>query len=133
MAHNISKEEIMASIIELDQQHEQCIELGEELNGQVSTGKENTILLLTLANIIKMTREHFMKEESLMVNLRFPEYAQHKTEHNDFINDLLQFYNSIKGGEEPVTYEGINKICNWYFMHINEADAEFKTYLKNCA
>ena len=133
MARKISKDEIKECITDFDNQHERCIELGKELKSQITEGINNNILLLTLAEIIKAVREHFMNEESLMLDVRYPEFSQHKSEHAAFLNDLLSLYNRIKGREESATLEDMDYICGWFFMHSNEADARFNTFLGSYA
>jgi hemerythrin len=91
----------------------------------------------TLATVVELlsvlavhTRDHFLREESMMREARFPGYARHKAEHDRVLGDMdaevRRFRETGDGGR--LSRYLFDALPTWYASHqrtLDEAAAQF--------
>ncbi len=75
---------------------------------------------------------HFGMEELYMRRYNYPGYAQHKNEHNRFINRFYDLRDEVdEKGVNPATAEKIvSAVGDWLVDHIGKTDRELGRFLK---
>lgn len=115
----------LLGISEMDQHHQHLVQL---LNDTYDEFRENGIIDSTL--IVKLTDYagyHFACEENLMKEVSYPNFVEHKEEHNSFNSRIAEIQKAFKQ-KETVSVELLWFLCNWITYHIQETDAEFGQY-----
>ncbi|NIS21839.1 MAG: hemerythrin family protein, partial [Thermoplasmata archaeon] len=79
----------LATGVELiDEQHKQLIDRMNELDRAVRFSRGVPKIIKTLDFLIEYTDFHFGTEEKNMVELKYPEYEDHKENHAEFVHTL---------------------------------------------
>lgn len=75
--------------------------------------------------------EHFATEEALMRETRYPGYASHKAEHDEFISDLLELSaeHERDGSGAFMTVKASHWLKEWLRQHVSGTDAELGRFL----
>lgn len=117
---------------EVDQQHQELVvKLNEFLDACIQQkGKEK--IMETLAFLRDYTVEHFRSEEEIMLKYNYPEYAEHKKDHDDFVASVLELEASIQNqGATVVTTLKLNRtLTDWLLSHISKSDMKIGQFLR---
>jgi hemerythrin len=75
---------------------------------------------------------HFNSEEKLQKQNNYPEYINHKAQHDQFIGDFLELKEAIdKDGVTGLLVIKLNKtLVDWLINHIRKTDKAFGAFLK---
>ncbi len=119
-------------IDEVDQQHQELVvKLNEFLDACIQQkGKDK--IMETLAFLRDYTVEHFRSEEEIMLKYNYPEYAEHKKDHDDFVASVLELEASIQNqGATVVTTLKLNRtLTDWLLSHISKSDMKIGQFLR---
>jgi hemerythrin len=117
---------------EVDQQHQELVvKLNEFLDACIQQkGKDK--IMETLAFLRDYSVEHFRSEEEIMLKYNYPEYADHKKDHDDFVASVLELEASIENqGATVVTTLKLNRtLTNWLLSHISKSDMKIGQFLR---
>jgi hemerythrin len=69
-------------------------------------------------------REHFLREESLMREARYPAYAAHKAEHDRFLADMNEEARAFRqrGDGERLARYLFRTLPDWFVTHVRTMD-----------
>jgi len=75
---------------------------------------------------------HFASEEELMTASMYPQYNQHKQQHDDFVKEVIDFMGLYhKEGDTISVSETINNfVITWLKEHIMGSDKEMADFYK---
>lgn len=113
----------------IDAQHKRWFQLAQDLHSSVVTGKSKATLGKALSSFIAYTGAHFAAEERLMLTHAYPDYAQHKLEHEELTDKLVQFQQEFQAGRTTVTLELLRFLRVWLGEHISVVDSTVGDYL----
>lgn len=116
---------ISVSVAEFDAQHKKLIDYINELFDAMKVGKANDVVGKILANLITYTKLHFANEEKNMVKFSYPEYAQHKAEHDALTSKVIEFQDKFNRGQVTVSIELMNFLKEWLTKHITGTDKKY--------
>jgi hemerythrin len=74
---------------------------------------------------------HFRTEEQLMFSTGYPDYEEHKKQHQTFVEKLNGLQFNYKIGDKQVVIELTNFLKNWLINHISGSDKIMGRYLKS--
>jgi hemerythrin len=106
----------------IDQDHCHLIGLLNDLNNAMSSGKPQQQLGQILDDLIVYAIAHFKREEVLMEQVGYAEYAEHKHAHERLTSEVLELQRKFVSGETRLTLELMMFLSSWLFEHILEAD-----------
>lgn len=107
----------------IDRAHKEIFDMFDRLVNQKDSLDEQ------LLNLLIHFKYYFADEESLLLDISFPEYDHHKNEHNTLINDLEEILNDLlKANKNSLSCEKINSILDTYFLHILKEDSKIKNH-----
>lgn len=108
----------------IDCQHRQLLAKLNEFFDACSNRQGLQRIEETLGFLKEYTLEHFGSEEQLMEKVHFPELAEHRREHADFIKTVLELEESVKSqGASVLTTIKLNRtLTDWLVTHISKCD-----------
>jgi hemerythrin len=72
---------------------------------------------------------HFIAEERLMQECKFPDYALHKQEHEIFSRRLVELNKQSSCDKKHLLIEVVVFLHNWLLSHILQSDAEIGRFI----
>ncbi|MDF2927003.1 MAG: hemerythrin [Paenibacillaceae bacterium] len=116
----------------VDQQHQELVvKLNEFLDACIQQkGKEQ--IIETLSFLKEYTVEHFKSEEEIMLKYDYPEYADHKKDHDDFVATVVELeQNILNQGATILSTLKLNRtLTDWLLTHISKNDMKIGQYLR---
>ncbi len=118
----------------IDQQHQQLFSLINQVVDAVQNLRCAEAVDEIMPKLVDYTRYHFEEEESRMQELGYPEYKQHKAQHDAFKQKLDQLAAKAKGAPDgeraSVTLDMLRFLNDWLVQHIGEVDQKMAPFLK---
>jgi hemerythrin-like metal-binding protein len=124
-------EEHSVYLPELDEEHQAMFRLLEELRHAFVEGEAAANLESKLDYLAAEVTEHFLHEERLMRDARYPQIEWHKRQHATLHAQMASLANSIRAGERASTFESLEAIAKWARDHTTVADRMAGAYLRN--
>jgi len=126
--------ELELGIESIDDQHKKLLLIGNKINDLLavhSDGDDNYDEILEVIEELKeYTVYHFKTEEDIFQKYNYPEYNQHKKEHDAFIEYLNSVdYNTIDDDQRVFLKELLKKVVQWVINHIITTDYMYKDFL----
>jgi hemerythrin len=123
-------DEFSVGIQEIDEQHKVLINILNELSEAIEERRGTAVRNGIMERLVEYTRIHFTVEESLMRLLGYPQYEQHKHEHEMLLSQTTEFLVKINN-EDVSTYELVFFLRSWLLNHILGSDKAYeKHFLK---
>lgn len=122
------------NISKIDQQHSKFIDILNNLNMTLKKGEGREIIDRIIAELEDYADFHFKTEEDLFKKYDYPEYVEHKKEHDDFkkkVKEFLEKSQNQKSGKVVLTIEISNFMLDWLLNHILKSDKKFGPYLNS--
>ncbi|MDR3336666.1 MAG: bacteriohemerythrin [Treponema sp.] len=117
----------------IDDQHKELIRIANELAiGCQKGGNEAEIYFMrVIQGAVKYVKTHFTTEEIIMDRLKYPEYLQHKKEHEVFVAEVLHDVKSFEEGGKLVPFEFAKFLQQWVLNHIAKSDKKFSYFFED--
>ncbi|MBZ5595253.1 MAG: bacteriohemerythrin [Acidobacteriia bacterium] len=116
--------------VTIDAQHKMLFQYADKLHAAMSAGNGKDTLNQTLSDLIAYTKKHFAAEENLMQTHHYPEYPQHKAEHDALTEKVVRFQNDYLAGRVALTGELLRFLKDWLSHHIGEIDKKVGKHLQ---
>ena len=113
----------------IDMQHKNLVKILNDLHQAMVVGHGKEQLGKILSNLIKYTQVHFKTEEDLLQSRHYPEYDQHKFEHDRLLETVLSFQGRFQRNEVGLTIEVMDFLKNWLSKHILGTDKRYGPFL----
>jgi len=113
----------------IDMQHKNLVSILNELHQAMVAGLGKQHLGKALSELVNYTNVHFKTEEDFMVAHQYPEYAQHKSEHDQLTRTVLDFQGKFHRNETGLTVEVMDFLKDWLCHHILLSDKSFGPFL----
>jgi len=127
------RDEFKIGIEEVDFEHQELIELINELYAE--SKKEDSALTVIdyLEEIFAKISAHFALEEKVMRDLQYDEYEDHKEDHElllDIIRDIMDDYmDGYTDDAELDEEEFADRLNDWFVRHFSTKDARMHKFL----
>jgi hemerythrin len=113
----------------IDFQHKIFLKLLNEFNKAMTENAENGRLCRILNEVIKYAEYHFMSEENLMMDYRYPDLDRHKIIHNYLLSQAKTKAHEMELGFcEP--NEVMRFLHDWFILHISHEDKKLGKHIK---
>lgn len=122
-------EELSVGIQEIDEQHKILVDLLNQLYGAIITRTDSSVIGDILDELTEYTIIHFAVEESLMRILDYPDYVEHKKQHEELANQVVDLKNKFKKNEVSIGMEMLNFLRNWLTKHILVEDKRYAPFM----
>lgn len=123
-------ETYLTGIREIDNQHEGLVVIINELFNLMSQGKAKDSLIEIFDHLTEYTRLHFGVEETMLFKFAYPEFDNHKKDHETFIQKLEGFKKDFSSGKVTISLEVLNFLKDWLINHILKTDKKYVNHIK---
>jgi hemerythrin-like metal-binding protein len=114
----------------VDSQHRKLVELLNNFHDAMKAGKGKEIMARTLSDLVDYTSYHFSTEEGLFKVHAYPDYMQHKKEHDVLTKQALELKERYSRGELIISADTMAFLKNWLSNHILGSDMKYAPFLK---
>jgi len=135
MAQITWNEKFSVGVAEIDRQHKRLMNMINDLDEAVNSGKRKDAISRILDELIIYTATHFRTEEKYFDQFGYPEGEEHKDEHAVCIKMVTKFvkdFNSEIQGEKlaALTDEIVSFLGIWWKFHILETDNKYAKFFR---
>ena len=117
-------------VAEIDSDHEQLIDLGNQLLESNLSRLQKGELLLLISAFKNLTISHFNREERMMESMNYDRHHIHKIKHSAIINLIEDLEDDVRN--EVDTSLGIASImADFVFFHLESEDKALANYTKH--
>ncbi len=109
----------------IDHEHQAIVGMINELHEAMLHQQSRDVLGKIIARLTSYTVGHFGHEEKIMRATNFHGYAQHKAEHDAFIQKVSEFRHSFEEGKLMLSSEIMHFLKNWLKNHIQGTDKQY--------
>jgi len=121
---------LSVNIEAIDRQHQQLIQLINNLHEAMKERKAKEILGRLIEDLSGYAQNHFLTEEKLFIKHGYPQQTTHINEHNRFIDQVVDFKNSFEAGRTTLSLDIMNFLNQWLLDHIRKSDKAYAPFLK---
>jgi hemerythrin-like metal-binding protein len=114
---------------QLDSEHQALFRLAAKMHGAMLEGKGKAALLDLLSNLVDYTCNHMVHEELLMQRIVYPNFWQHREEHDQFRARVRAMQERAASGELTMTIEVMHFLMKWMKKHIATSDVRIGAYM----
>jgi len=115
----------------IDSQHKNLVSIVNELHHAMITGQAKQELGKILSNLIRYTQVHFKTEETFMESHHYPDYANHKSQHEQLTKTVLDFQSKFQKNEVGLAIEVMDFLKDWLGKHILGTDKKYTPFLNS--
>ena len=113
----------------IDADHQRLLALFNEFSMAVNAGKADMVIRSVLDDLMDYTYYHFAREELLMQESDYPDYARHKKMHDIFIRQIDDVGSHLGVGCDISAFL-LSFLGKWLSGHILGADRQLGRYLE---
>lgn len=121
--------ELSVGINPIDEQHKKLVNMINELNDALQSGKTNQVLATIFDGLTVYTIEHFGYEEELFAQYGYPESQAHNAEHAALIQQLTDLQKKMQTGNFMISVELMVFLKDWLINHILKTDKAYTKFL----
>lgn len=126
------KEEWSTGIPDIDATHKTITNKLNRLfnmsNNPLGESENNRQLERALSELQELTRQHFQSEEETMRSFNYPQFSNHKREHQILLAELSQLIRDIKNKGLALNQHLQNDLKHWFIAHTLICDKSFAKY-----
>lgn len=117
----------------LDTHHKKLFDLINALHDAMKQSKVRDVLAQIFSELIDYTVYHFRAEEELFQKYVYPEYTQHKKEHDDLTRQALELKAACDKDQmmAVLTMETMEFLKDWLKNHICGTDKKYTKFLNS--
>jgi hemerythrin len=125
------EEKYSTGIALIDNQHKELISITNELFNACRGGEEalKSIFKETMGRMVEYVRFHFGAEQELMQRINYPEYQEHKKQHDEMIRNILDAVKGYNDGRKFVPNMFVRTLRDWILSHIAFYDKRYAFYI----
>ena len=120
------KAEFLTGIAEIDDHHRTILDFVTEFEKAAAAKMHWNTVQPLLVRAREFARFHFSVEESLMQILKYPEYADHRAQHQDVLAKLAMLETGVL--RQRLKEEALPLFRTWLIDHIVWSDKNFSQW-----
>ncbi|MFH1687912.1 MAG: hemerythrin family protein [bacterium] len=114
----------------IDKQHQELVSMINKLDNSISGGMVNPEVETVLVELVRYSTEHFGTEERFMLEIGYPQLAEHLKLHHDLREAVKSYLIRLKQGNTITARELITFLAEWLIRHIMHEDKQIGLYHK---
>jgi len=116
----------------IDKQHKELVDLTNKLYHACLNRNEDVdkTFITAMHSLVEYVSFHFSDEQALLKQIKFPQYMEHKKEHEGLIKDILDASKNYGAGHKFVPNHCVRTLKDWIFSHIAVSDMIYASYVK---
>lgn len=122
-------EQISVGNDQFDNDHKYLITLLNSLFDGINAGRGPQSLAYILEELLEYTETHFAREEAEMQRLGYPDYEDHKAQHDMLTGRVYDIQCQVAaGGTAALSKEAVEFLNNWLVGHIQGTDKGYMPF-----
>lgn len=113
----------------IDNQHKRLFQIANRFYNAYQARQARTVLGSIFDELIDYTILHFKDEEELLRQHNFPEFHQHKRNHEKLIGLVSRYKEQFEQGDEGIETRVLDFLKLWLNGHIMGMDRQYKPYI----
>ncbi|MDA0706347.1 MAG: bacteriohemerythrin [Proteobacteria bacterium] len=118
------RDEFSVGVPEVDYEHQELIELINDLHRSVQEGVTRDQVVARLGEIFAQIAAHFALEEKVMQETRYRAFPEHKTDHEALLDDLRDIMDEVEDDGEFNEAQLTSDLDRWFSEHFRTHDAK---------
>jgi hemerythrin len=117
----------------VDSQHKELFSLTNELF-RACMGMEqslNDVFKETMGRMVEYVRFHFGAEQELLQRIKYPDYQEHKRQHDTMVRNILEAVKGYAEGKKFIPNQFVRTLRDWILSHIAYTDMLYVSYIAN--
>jgi hemerythrin-like metal-binding protein len=114
----------------IDREHQILFDMINNLHDAMMQGKGARLAPTILKNLVQYTREHFSREEGLMIQAHYPDLIHHQAEHDKLTAEVVKLVQDMEVSKAPVSMKLLDFLRDWLQTHILGMDKKYTVYLQ---
>ena len=123
------KDDYSVGIDSIDQQHKKLLNLINQLQTAVDYSTGEQFEREALDELVDYTKTHFTYEEGLMRDNDYPDFEQHKAQHEKMFEKVREVLAEYEQDQDTAMANAAEYLKDWLINHINGTDKEYSSYL----
>ncbi len=116
-------------IQEIDEQHKVLVAIITQLHHAIKEKHSSQVVVDILSRLTEYTKTHFMVEESILRIMKYPDYNDHKKQHDHLIKKMSHLKKKVKKGNTAIGFELSHMLKMWLVNHIQVSDKDHSEFL----
>jgi hemerythrin len=115
----------------IDSQHKELFSLTNELFHACLDGDETLkgVFKETMGRMVDYVRFHFGAEQVLLQRIKYPDYPEHKKQHDKLVRDILESVKEYNYGKKFIPNQFVRTLRDWILSHIGLTDKLYVAYI----
>ncbi len=116
-----------------DEQHKKLFDYLNDLRESMLGRKGKEVVAAVLDGLLDYTNGHFLDEEVAMFRTDYPDYWEHKAQHDKFLSEIRGFYVRFHAGHEDsrlISAEIVAVVTEQLQEHILIVDKAYSLHMK---
>ena len=115
----------------IDNQHKELITLTNDLYKACLVGDAATSVVFkdTLHRMVEYIRFHFGDELVTLKKINYPEFNEHKRQHDELVKKVIDAVKDFEEGKRFVANNFVRDLKEWVFTHIGHVDKKYAMYI----
>ncbi len=130
MQEFVWSEDFSVGVHRFDEQHKQLIGMLNQLIRDPSATTNSETVSEILARMTDYAQEHFKAEEDLMLEHDYPGYREHRSHHQAFLHQVVQFSAATNRGDEMIPQKLFDFLKDWLATHVLEEDMAYRDFFQ---
>ena len=130
-AHINLDEILQLGLEEFDKQHRGLFAIVNEAFQIVLEGKDKQATHEVFARLMDYTVSHFHSEEEMMTKYGYPDYENHKRQHDILASRVQEMYLNFQTDGVAINEETLHFLVKWVLHHIAKVDSDYAPFLKS--
>ncbi len=128
MSTFIWNDSLSVKIKSIDNQHKKLIDMINDFYENIKNRSSDDSVHALIDNMKKYTVMHFNHEEKYMKDLHYPDYLNHKKEHDLFIEKVKSVEEKLKNVKIILSFEITDFLKDWVKNHIQGSDQKYTEF-----
>jgi hemerythrin len=122
------KENLSVSVKSMDEQHKKLIDMLNEFYDNIAHRPNTENIAILLNSLRQYIIVHFSLEERYMEQSKFPDYKEHKKQHDAFITKVEELEEKLNNGKMLLSLEVTTFLKDWLLKHIQISDKKYSEH-----
>ncbi len=120
---------LSVKVEKMDVQHKKIIKFINRLFRIIEDGEAEEIIQRTIDDLIEYAKSHFLDEEKILKENKYPDYESHLEAHKMLIQQVEDFKVREKKEGLKIKVELFNFLKSWLTSHILGVDKKYSHFL----
>ncbi len=125
------RDDFKIGIKEVDFEHQELIELINELYNEAEKDGSTLAVLDALGEVFMQISAHFALEEKEMRQLKYDQFEDHKEDHEALLDSIRDIMDEYEERESLDKDEFGERLQDWFVNHFSTKDARLHKFLQH--